>query len=195
MLCCWLLQLILRGGGEISTSSIVFATRRQCAHIGGQFVATWRIRLNRPPAAAKQLYYVKLLWPLVFHHHQHHQLHTQELEEPKYTCKTFNYLQNTHRSISAASANWPVRELTIVRALTSPRSVQFMTCPVRELTSPRVGNPRLVSCLLKATFHYAIQVADLRARVVCVSQAGRKLVKSQLGTGLRPGSSYLDMSR
>jgi len=37
----------------------------------------------------------------------------------------------------------------------------------------------------------ADQVADLRARVVCVSQAGRKLVESQLRTGLRPGSSYI----
>jgi len=30
---------------------------------------------------------------------------------------------------------------------------------------------------------------------VCVSQAGRKPVESQLRTGLRPGSSYLDMTR
>jgi len=37
--------------------------------------------------------------------------------------------------------------------------------------------------------------ADLRVRVVCVSQAGRKLVESQLGTELLPGSSYLDVSR
>jgi len=38
-------------------------------------------------------------------------------------------------------------------------------------------------------------VADLRVRVACVSQAGRKLLKSQLRTGLRSISSYLDMSR
>jgi len=50
---------------------------------------------------------------------------------------------------------------------------------------------------LKAKFHYAIQVAHLGAdlvRVVCVSQTARKLVESQLQTGLRPGSSYLDIS-
>jgi len=40
----------------------------------------------------------------------------------------------------------------------------------------------------------ADMVADLRVRVVCVSQAGRKLVDSQLRTGLRPGSSCLHMS-
>ena len=56
-----------------------------------------------------------------------------------------------------------------------------------------------VLCPVKAKFHCAIQVADLvadlRVRVVCVSQAGRKLVESQLRTGLRPGSSYLYVSR
>ena len=31
--------------------------------------------------------------------------------------------------------------------------------------------------------------------VVCVSQAGRNLVESQLRTGLRPDSSYFDVSR
>jgi len=36
--------------------------------------------------------------------------------------------------------------------------------------------------------------ADLRLHIVCVSQAGRKLVESQLRTGLRTGSSYVDMS-
>ena len=40
---------------------------------------------------------------------------------------------------------------------------------------------------VKVKFHYAVEVADLR--VVCVSQAGRKLVESQLRTGLRPGSN------
>ena len=30
-------------------------------------------------------------------------------------------------------------------------------------------------------------VADLRVRVVCVSQTGRKLVESQLQTSLQPG--------
>jgi len=66
-------------------------------------------------------------------------------------------------------------------------------------------NLSLSSKGLKAEFHYAIQVAgiqvagiqvaDLRVRVVCVSQAGRKLVESQLRTGLRPGSRYLDILR
>ena len=45
---------------------------------------------------------------------------------------------------------------------------------------------------VKVKFHYAVEVADLRVQVVCVSQAGRKLVESQLRTGLRPGSNYLD---
>ena len=36
-------------------------------------------------------------------------------------------------------------------------------------------------------------VADLRVRVVCVSQTGRKLVESQLRTCLRPGLSYLEV--
>jgi len=46
------------------TSSIVFARRRQCAHMGRHIGTTWRIRLNRPSAAAMRSY-VKLLWPLV----------------------------------------------------------------------------------------------------------------------------------
>jgi len=45
---------------------------------------------------------------------------------------------------------------------------------------------------VKVKFHYAVEVADLRVQVVCVTQAGRKLVESQLRTGLRPGSNYLD---
>ena len=71
--------------------------------------------------------------------------------------------------------------------------------------STRVDGPLLImtSFLLaervKAKFRYAIHVADLvadlRVHVVCVSQTGRKLVESQLRTGLRPGSSYLDMSK
>jgi len=44
--------------------SIVFATWRQCAFMGGHIGATWRILLNRPTAAAMRPY-VKLLWPLV----------------------------------------------------------------------------------------------------------------------------------
>ena len=49
---------------EGSTSSIVFAGWRQCALMGGHTGATWRIRFNRPSAAAMRPY-VKLLWPLV----------------------------------------------------------------------------------------------------------------------------------
>ena len=48
--------------------------------------------------------------------------------------------------------------------------------------------------MIKAKFHCATQVADLVADV-CVSQAGRNLVESQLRTGLRPDSSYFDVSR
>ena len=37
---------------------------RQCAHMGADIGASWRIHLNRPSAAAMPSY-VKLLWPLV----------------------------------------------------------------------------------------------------------------------------------
>jgi len=59
------------------------------------------------------------------------------------------------------------------------------------------SGPRLV----KAKFQYAIQVADLgadlRVRVVCVSQAGRKLVEKPAAnrSATRLKASYLDMSR
>ena len=60
------------------------------------------------------------------------------------------------------------------------------------LSSSRVGlRPARELVCDQAKFHYAIRVADLRVRVVCVLQAGRKLVESQLRTGLQPGSSYL----
>jgi len=49
---------------EGSTSSVVFVKWRQCAHMGGLIGTTWRIRLNRPSAAAMR-FYVKLLWPLI----------------------------------------------------------------------------------------------------------------------------------
>jgi len=54
------------GLAEERTSSIVFATWRysQCALMGGCIGATWRIRLNRPSAAATRLR-VKLLSLLV----------------------------------------------------------------------------------------------------------------------------------
>ena len=52
------------GWAEGSTSSIVFTRWRQCAHMGGHFGATWRIRLNRPSAAVMRSY-VNLHWPLV----------------------------------------------------------------------------------------------------------------------------------
>jgi len=51
------------GWAEGSTSSIVFARWRQCAHTGGHIGTTWQIRLNRPTAAAMRSY-VKLHWPL-----------------------------------------------------------------------------------------------------------------------------------
>ena len=65
----WLDRLICRlgcglGWAEGSTSLIVFARRRQCAHTGGHIGATWWIRLNRPSAPAIRSY-VKLIWPLV----------------------------------------------------------------------------------------------------------------------------------
>ena len=52
------------GWAKESTSSIVFTSWRQCAHMGRHISATWRIRLNRLSAVAMQSY-VKLLWPLV----------------------------------------------------------------------------------------------------------------------------------
>jgi len=57
-LCCGL------GWAEGSTSSVVFARWRQCAHMGRDIGTAWRIRLNRPSAAAMQSYVI-LLWPLV----------------------------------------------------------------------------------------------------------------------------------
>jgi len=65
----WLNRSICRlgcgfGWAKGSTSSIIFARRHQCAHMGGHIGATWRIHLNRPSAAAMRSY-VKLLWPLV----------------------------------------------------------------------------------------------------------------------------------
>jgi len=41
---------------EGSTSSIVFASWRQCALVGGHIDPTWRLRLNRPPAVAMRPY-------------------------------------------------------------------------------------------------------------------------------------------
>jgi len=52
------------GWAKGNTSSIVFARWRQCAIPCGHIGPTWRIRLNRPSAAAMRSY-VKLLWPLV----------------------------------------------------------------------------------------------------------------------------------
>ena len=49
---------------EGSTNSIVFARLHQCTIIGRHIAATWRIRLNRPCAAAMRPY-VKLFWSLV----------------------------------------------------------------------------------------------------------------------------------
>jgi len=54
----------IRKVAPMCTISFVFARWRQCAHIEGHIVATWRIRLNLPSAAAMRSY-VKLLWPLV----------------------------------------------------------------------------------------------------------------------------------
>jgi len=51
------------GLAERRISSTIFARWRQCAHNVPTF-ATWRIRLNRPSAAAMRSY-VKLIWPLV----------------------------------------------------------------------------------------------------------------------------------
>jgi len=52
------------GWAEGSISSIVFARWRQFALMRGHIGVTWRIRLNRPSAAAMRRY-VKLLWVLV----------------------------------------------------------------------------------------------------------------------------------
>ena len=46
-----------------STSSVIFTRWRQCDHMRGHIGATWRMRLNRPSAAAMRSY-VKLLWPV-----------------------------------------------------------------------------------------------------------------------------------
>jgi len=51
------------GWAEGSTSSIVFAKWRQCAHMGGHIGTTWWIWLNHPSVAVMWSY-VKLLWPL-----------------------------------------------------------------------------------------------------------------------------------
>jgi len=48
----------------VGRRKLKFNRIRQCAHMGGHIGATWRIRLNRPSAAAMRSY-VKLLWPLV----------------------------------------------------------------------------------------------------------------------------------
>jgi len=61
----WLNRSICRLGSGLgwaagSTSSVVFARCRQCALMGGRIDTTWRIRLNRPFAAAMRPY-VKLL--------------------------------------------------------------------------------------------------------------------------------------
>jgi len=60
------------------------------------------------------------------------------------------------------------------------------TCPLTH---------RVLSHLVKATSHYAIQLRTRSQTCVRVSCAcrrpGRKLVESQLRTGLRPGSSYI----
>jgi len=65
----WLYRLICRLGcglglAEGSTSSVVFARWRHCAHMGGHIGDTWRIRLNCLYAAAMRSY-VRLFWPLV----------------------------------------------------------------------------------------------------------------------------------
>jgi len=52
------------GWAERSTSSIIFARRRQCTLIGGHIGATWRIRMNRPFATVMRPY-VRLLWLLL----------------------------------------------------------------------------------------------------------------------------------
>jgi len=49
---------------EGSTSSIVFVTWRQYTVMGGHISVSWRIRSNRPFAAAMRPY-IKLLGPLV----------------------------------------------------------------------------------------------------------------------------------
>jgi len=52
------------GWAQTSTSSIVFARWRQCAHMGGHTSATWRTQFNSPSAPAMWSY-VELFWPLV----------------------------------------------------------------------------------------------------------------------------------
>jgi len=52
-----------------STSSVVFARRRQCAIMGGHIAATWRIRLNHQSRGDAR--YVKLRWPLIIFEHDH----------------------------------------------------------------------------------------------------------------------------
>jgi len=52
------------GLAEGNRNSIVFCRLCQCSLAGGHIGATWRIRLNCPPAAATRPY-VKLQWALV----------------------------------------------------------------------------------------------------------------------------------
>jgi len=61
------------GWAEGSTTSIVFASWRHCAHMGGRIGATWRIELKRPSAVVTyrlmSKYFAHLFWLLllVFH--------------------------------------------------------------------------------------------------------------------------------
>ena len=48
------------GWAEGSTTSVVFARWRQCAHMGGHIGATWQIWLNRPSVVAMQSYVITL---------------------------------------------------------------------------------------------------------------------------------------
>jgi len=57
-----------RVGLKEAASSIVFARWRQCALMGGDIGATWRVRFQRPSAAAMRPY-VTLLRPLVIRPH------------------------------------------------------------------------------------------------------------------------------
>ena len=77
---------------EGSTSSIVFSRWHQCALPWGHIGATWRIWLNRPPAAAMQLY-VKLLWPLVIFITINDHLVVQA-QQSAYRCVFSQQLQN-----------------------------------------------------------------------------------------------------
>jgi len=52
------------GPKEAQVQSYSSGGANACAHMGGHIGAIWRIRLNRPCAAAMRSY-VKLLWPLV----------------------------------------------------------------------------------------------------------------------------------